>query len=314
MADRAAIIKNLQEGAERMACAGFVQRLGKLERNTLLSEACFDRIARKGVTIDSVYEQTHDWNETFYRTLFRAIDISANRRAYEELAQRVSYRTILRTGRAYKSVEALLFGTSGFLASFSDNDDYIRSLKEEYNYLAHKFELSPMRISSWTTIGVRPYNHPILRISQLVGFLAREEFVMNDLLKCRTTRDTEDLFCVSASEFWCNHYSTTPNEHSSTMPIGREKAHLLGINLVAQLQISYARHTQNSELSSRAVSLLCSLPAENNIYTRRWEAHGVKLHNAMESQGVIQLSTEYCANKRCKECPVAGFMLSQLNK
>lgn len=314
MANRAAIIRNLQDGAEKMACAGFVQRLGALERNALLSDACFDRIARKSATIESIYEETHDWNETFYRTLFRAIDISANRRAYEELAQRVPYRIILRTGRAYKEVEALLFGTSGFLASFSDNDDYIRSLKEEYNYLAHKFEISPMRISSWTTIGVRPYNHPILRLSQLVGFLAREEFVMNDLLKCCTTRDVEELFRISASEFWSKHYSSIPSNRASVMPIGREKAHLLGINLVAQLQICYARNTQNSELGNRAISLLCSLPAENNIYTRRWESHGVKIHNAMESQGVIQLSTEYCAHKRCKECPVAGFMLSQANK
>lgn len=314
MADREKIIKNLQEGADRMACAGFVQRLNSLERDALLTDACFDRIKRKSDHIENTYREVQDWNETFYRTLLRAIDVSTNRKAYEELAERLPYRILLRTGRAYKSVEALIFGTSGLLTSFSDNDDYIRVLKEEYNYLAHKFELSPMRATSWSIQGIRPYNHPILRLSQLVGFLAREEFVMNNLLDCRTTRDIEDLFRITASEYWSRHYSATPTDDAKSKPIGRDKAHLLGINLVAQLQICYARHTQNHELSNRAISLLCSLPAENNIHTRRWEAHGVKLRNAMESQGVIQLTTEYCAHKRCKECPVAGFMLASINK
>ena len=312
MADRESIIKNLQEGADRLACAGFVQRLNSLERDTLLSEACFDRIERKSKHIELTYSEVQDWNETFYRTLLRAIDTSTNRKAYEELAKRLPYRILLRTGRTYKSVEALIFGTSGLLATFSDNDDYIRVLKEEYNYLAHKFDLSPMRATSWSFQGIRPYNHPILRLSQLVGFLAREEFVMNNLLDCRTTRDVEELFRITASEYWSRHYSATPTSDTTLKPIGRDKAHLLGINLVAQLQICYARHTQNSELSNRAISLLCSIPAENNIHTRRWVAQGVRLRNAMESQGIIQLTTEYCAHKRCKECLVAGFMLASL--
>lgn len=312
--DKAKIIKNLEQGAERLSCAGFIQRLSTLERDTLFTEACFDRIHRKSQFIDRIFQETQDWNETFYRMLFRAIDISFNRGAYEELAKKIPYHIILRTGRTYKSVEALIFGTSGFLGTFDDNDDYIRTLKEEYNYLAHKFELSPMRVTMWTTKNVRPYNHPILRLSQLVGFLSREEFVMNNILDCRTVRDVEELFCVGASEFWCKHYATTPSDDAKIVSIGREKAHLLGINLVAQLQICYSRHNQNDDLSNRAISLLYALPAENNTYTRHWESHNIKSHNALESQALIQLSSEYCAHKRCDECPVAGFLLSHANK
>ena len=86
--DRAKIIKNLEQGAERLSCAGFIQHLSTLERDTLFTEACFDRIHRKSQFIDRIFQETQDWNETFYRMLFRAIDISFNRGAYEELAKK----------------------------------------------------------------------------------------------------------------------------------------------------------------------------------------------------------------------------------
>ena len=78
----------------------------------------------------------------------------------------------------------------------------------------------------------------------------------------------------------------------------------MGINLVVPIQIAYADNIGKGSLRERATTLLGTLPAENNRYTRRWIQEGLFLQNAKESQAVIQIVTEYCQKDRCNECPV----------
>ena len=86
---------------------------------------------------------------------------------------------------------------------------------------------------------------------------------------------------------------------------------MLGINVVAQLQIFYSEYTLRSDLDSRGIDLLEQLPAESNLYTNRWIKLGIKPENALESQALLQLTKEYCANLRCDKCPLRRFLESE---
>ena len=52
----------------------------------------------------------------------------------------------------------------------------------------------------------------------------------------------------------------------------------------------------------RAIRLLEQLPAENNYILRQWEACGLKVKHAADSQALIQLKSKYCDRHDCLRC------------
>lgn len=314
MDERKKILHNLQSGAAALSCGSYLKTLDGIHRSEIFVDAGYDRFVRKYNKIREIYlESGENWNQTFYAMMFRAMDVTGNRNAYERLAKIVDYGMILREQESAKSVEALLIGTSGLLANYRD-DEYILSLKSEFYYLAKKYAILPMRAAEWRIAGIRPYNHPVLRLAQIASFLTQKDFVMNSLLDCRTPDDVERLFGVEASAYWSSHF--IPAELSADIPkrIGREKSYLLGINLVAPLQYVYGSYIDNDRLRERAISLLEAIPAENNQYMRRWAEYGIKAHNAFDSQALLQIATEYCKSERCDECPIGRRILAKAEK
>lgn len=311
MDERTRLINNLKKSAASLNCGGYLRRLDEVYRGEIFVDAAYDRLIRKYRKIKEIYLGSgENWNQTFYAMMFRAMDVTGNRAAYERLARIVGYSIVLREQQSPLSVEALLIGTSGLLANYKE-DDYIRTLQSEYFYLAKKYALQPMRAAEWRIAGVRPYNHPVLRLAQIASFLAQKDFVMNKLLECRTPADVERLFGVEASEYWASHF--IPTELSADVPkrIGREKSALLGINLVAPLQYAYGSYVDSDVLRDRAIALLEAIPAENNQYIRQWERNGIRPHNAFESQALLQIATEYCRTEICGECPLGSKLIEK---
>lgn len=310
MEDAKKMIEALKRGAASLACGNYLCQLSSIQRQSTLTAASYDRLERKYSKIQEILELVqYDWNQTFLILLFRSMDASQNRDAYERLARLVPYRIIERERSSVKTIEALLLGTSGLLSVYRD-DEYIRSLKEEYFYLAQKYDLLPMRRREWDLSRCRPHNHPVLRIVQIAKLLATNEFLVNRILECKRREDVEQLFAIEASEYWSSHF--IPAQMSGDLPkrIGREKAHLLGINLVVQFQFAYAYHLCKEDLRTDALALLEELPAENNRYMRRWAERGVVATNAFESQALLQIATEYCGKMRCEECPIAKYLIA----
>ena len=89
-------------------------------------------------------------------------------------------------------------------------------------------------------------------------------------------------------------------------------ANIIGINLVSVLQFAYGSYTGREALRDSALTLLERLPAEDNRYMRGWHDAGLTPRSAFESQALLQLATEYCAAKRCAECPVGRRILNNL--
>jgi hypothetical protein len=102
--------------------------------------------------------------------LLRTIGGMDNKEAFTELAHRVPYAAILRERQVPQNVEAMLIGASGLLEIYP-HDIYILDLKRNFEYLATKYSITPMRASEWKLTKILPNNHPILRLSQVATFL-----------------------------------------------------------------------------------------------------------------------------------------------
>ena len=298
---------SIQAESQRV-CAKELLALDDSHRREAMAQLCFDRIGQKQEFLIDKFHDTDNWNETVYLMLLRSLDIKANRKAYERLAQVLPYRYFSRVGYERHSVEALLLGSAGLLPRLFlllKDDSQVAELQSIYDYDSHKFGLEKMNFEDWQLTGHIGDNHHVIRLLQLASVLSQHEYLLNDILACRTRYDVEKLFCNSSVPKWA--YRFMAEEHNGGA-FTRTKAQMLGINVVAQIQIFYSEYTMRADLDSRGFDLLEQLPAENNLFISRWAKLGVKAENALESQALLQLTKEYCATLRCDKCPLRRFL------
>ncbi len=289
------IVERLRAGAGGYACGTPLAALDPLQRHEVYTALVFDRLERKMRLVEALRTEANDnWNQTFYLLYFRTLGDRTNQEAYLKLARLVPYKAVLRERLTPRAVEAMMFGASGLLELYR-HDDYTLDLRRTFEHLAAKYEIEPMRPDEWTLSGIRPANHPVLRLAQAAAFFAQDEFVMDRTMACRSEEDIRRLFCVEASTYWRTHY--VPGAESEEQPkrIGTFKANIIGINLVAILQFAYGSYTGSESLRDSALSLLERLPAEENRYIFSWRDRGLRPANAFETQALLQLATEFCA-------------------
>ncbi len=299
----AEIVERLRAGAGHCACGERLAALDPLQRHELFTHLVFDRLERKMRLVESLHREAgENWNVTFYLLYFRTLGDRKNQEAYLELARRVPYKAVLRERLTPHAVEAMLFGASGLLELYR-HDDHTLGLRRAFEHLAAKYEIEPMLADSWELSGIRPANHPVLRLAQAAAFFAQDEFVMARAMACRTEGDIRQLFCIEAPAYWRTHY--VPGAESDEQPkrIGAFKANIIGINLVAILQFAYGSYTDNESLRESALLLLEKLPAEENRYILAWRERGLRAANAFETQALLQLATEYCAPAKAAASP-----------
>ena len=297
-------IERLQARAEEHPCGGYLAALASLQRAEICTTLLFDRLHRKMRTVEALRaEAAENWNQTFYLLYFRTLGDRTNQEVYLELARRVPYKNVLRERKVPHGVEAMLFGASGLLDLYR-NDEYTLNLRRNFEHLAAKYGIEPLDPAVWKLSEIRPANHPVLRLAQAAVFFTQDEFLLDRTMACRSEEEVKKLFCVEASEYWKTHF--IPGAASDERPkrIGAFKANIIGINLVAVLQFAYGSYIANERLRDSALALLENLPAEDNRYIRAWANAGIQPQNAFESQALLQLATEYCPGRRCAECPV----------
>ncbi len=307
---RLRMLHRLEAGAATCACGERLAALSTLHRSDLCTALVFDRLGRKMRLVEELHAACdRNWNRTFYGLYFRTLGDRQNQEAYLELARRVPYRVVLRERLTPHAVEAMLFGASGLLGLYP-HDSYTLDLGRTFVHLASKHDIRPMEASAWELAGIRPANHPVLRLAEAAEFFARDEFVVDRAMACRSEAEIRRLFCTEASAYWRTHHIPGSPADESPKRIGAFKANIIGINLVAVLQYAYGSYTGRDALRDNALALLERLPAEQNRYMRAWrEAGGPQPRNAFESQALLQLATEYCARRRCAECPLGRRIL-----
>ena len=122
-------------------------------------------------------------------------------------------------------------------------------------------------------------------------------------------KELERLFSRRAAPYWDTHYQfDQATAKASVKHIGRMQADLLIINAWVPLLFIYGVDHGQQHYKDQALHLLTQLAAENNAVVRRWQEAGVSPSNAAESQALLQLTNNYCSQRRCLECRI-GYQL-----
>ena len=227
----------------------------------------------------------NDWERATFVTLSRSFGFGLNGDAFERWAMRIPLQAAGKHRDDLFQIEALFLGIAGLIDETKavKSSQEVERLHQEFAYLKHKFSLGEsMQRSDWRFLRTRPQNFPFMRILQIAELYHNGKAQMSKLLEGKDIKELQQ--CL---------------EVKGTTAASRR---LLIINTVVPLLFAYGRHIGDEDICTRAIRLLEELPAENNFILRQWQACGLKVGTAADSQALIQLKRVYCDRIDCLRC------------
>jgi len=297
-----------------IACQGEVNKLDIFYIRHWLGSMVIERLREKSEHIMKILSVTgNDWEETFYRLLSRYFGFRVNTEPFEMLASALPFRIIRKHSDSRFQIEALLYGTAGMLDEglFKEalNDRYYTDLIKEYKILSAKYSLKPVHGWIWKFARLRPANFPTLRISQLAAMLSVAGGIFSRTLEAGTIHDLRDLFEVTASEYWDNHFVFGKVSRSYHKNTGSQATDILLINAIIPSIFVFGKYRDSNEICEKAITFLENIGPEENIIINEWQSAGIDADTAFITQGLIQLRNNYCKKRRCLDCGIGNKLL-----
>ena len=162
-----------------------------------------ERMERKsGEILHNLEWNKNDWEQTCYQLLGKYFGSHINKEPFELLTHFLDYKILLKHINDTFQLEALLFGVAGFL-----NKDFVeiypRQLKQEYNFLKHKYDLKEMQEHHWQFLRIRPVSFPTIRLAWFAKVIQQMP-LLNNILESGDENNCLDDIVVS--EYWEEHF------------------------------------------------------------------------------------------------------------
>ena len=309
------IAENYQElliQSEKPACYRYLSIVDQIYVRSMIDNVLVERLQSKIEVISkTLLQNQNNWNETFYQRLAYNFGHKTNALPFEMLARSLPLTVLAHHVQSLFQLEALLFGQAGMLNEQLLGDDYFLKLREEYSYLAKKYNLKGMETHIWKFMRMRPANFPSLRIAQFAALLNRSENLFSKLVGCETVSTMLSLFDVQASTYWETHYRFNQTSRKQIKKMGIASIHNLMINTIVPILYLYGDRNNKPELKRKAFDLLEAIPPEQNQIIRRWSELGINSVNAYDTQALIQLKNVYCDHKKCLKCQIGNKVINR---
>ena len=295
-------------------CYRIIPSLTTLTVHSWMAALQTERLEQKTIAIEQRVNQANgSWEDAYFITLARNYGFGINGDAFEEWARHIPLQAVGKHRDDLFQIEAIFMGQAGLLdlnaipARYQQdalNEGYFAKLRNEYQYLAHKFSLQPMDVNRWRFLRLRPQNFPHIRIAQLANLYYQRRNSLSALVDCHDMVALADLLQTQVTSYWETHYTFGSESFRSTKHLSPSSVNLLIINTCIPMLFAYGRHTTKEDLCDRAFDFLEQLKAENNHIIRMWQECGLEVKTAGDSQALIQLKREYCDKRDCLRCRI----------
>ena len=269
-----------------------------------------ERLDKKSEIVKQMLDKTkNDWDSVLYSLILKSFGMKVNENPMEMLSRFLPYSIIRKHKNNLEQLNALFFGVSAFLNSAKD--DYSLSLKKEYDYLKHKYNLEEMEISSWKFLRLRPANFPTIRLAQLSALFFNNESLFSIIKDQKSVKETQKLFDLELEKYWDTHYILDKVSVLKKKKLGKSTIDVIIINAIVPLFYHYGKvHTSFSDFS---VKLLGEVKSEKNKVVSKFSKFPIQLDSAAKSQSLIHLYNEYCSQKKCLNCDI-GIQILKHNE
>lgn len=207
-------------------CYRVIGSLPRLTVHSWMSALQTERLQQKTEAIEQRVKAAEGaWERAFFTTLARNFGFGVNGDAFEAWANALPLDAAAHHRDDPFQIEALFLGQAGLLnvAAVAERrqietaaDSYFQRLSKEYNYLAHKFRLTPMDGRQWRFLRLRPQNFPYIRIAQLVHLYCSRHCSLSIMADCETLDDARRMLSTETTPYWHNHYTFGQETADST--------------------------------------------------------------------------------------------------
>ena len=302
----------LQRTDEYPPCYKVIPDLSALIIHSWMAALQTERLEQKTEAIRKRAELCNgSWEDAYFVTLARNYGFGINGEVFEQWAYNIPLNAVAHHRDDLFQIEAIFMGQAGLLELDSIpeyyqkdalNDGYFAKLRNEYQYLAHKFSMKPIDFKLWRFLRLRPQNFPHIRISQLANLYYQQKAGLSQLIECETLDELKNVLKSQVTPYWETHYTFGSTSPKNEKHLSYGSINLLMINTAIPMLFAYGRHTTKEVLCDKAFDFLEQLKAENNHIIRMWQQVGLPVKTAGDSQALIQLKKEYCDKKECLRC------------
>lgn len=293
-----------------IACETELSTVLSIIINGWLDSVYIARLEQKVKRIEAILKQSqNNWESVLFIMLTRNFGTKINAEAFQSLAQHIPFNLIQKCAPDIFRLEALLMGMGSLIPEHS-TDSYALQLTSEYDFLKHKFQLDETGVLPIQFYKLRPSNFPTIRLSQLADLYHMHTNLFQKILETSTLEDYYVLLSGQASAYWDTHYSFDQSQSKRIKKISKNHIDLLLINTIIPIRFAYARYKSIDE-ESLLLEIMRSIAPEKNTIIKKFQALGSKAENALDSQALLQLKTEYCDKKQCLQCRIGNWLLGQ---
>ncbi len=277
-----------------------------------LKNLYFERLEQKSALVRELLTQTNnDFEAVLFQLLAKNFGLKVNGDVFLQLAKSIDFSIVRKESFNEKSLASLLFGQAGFLSDETEIP-YQMELKQEYEYLAHKYTLSPLENNQFSFFRMRPNNFPTIRLGQLVALFNRHQNLFSKVISLSKPEDFYKLFLVEVNDFWKEHYTFETPSKKSLKKLTKQFVDLLIINTIIPLKYVYLQLLKKP-YKTEILNIMHQLKPEKNKIIDNFSALGITAQNAFESQALIQLKKAYCTPKYCLKCAIGKELLGKNN-
>ncbi len=302
--------KSFLNSKKWIPCQDQIDEIAYFDLISFFDNLMVERLESRASSIDDELTITQqDFREVFYRKLLRNFGFKVNDTAFELLAKSLPIKVLTKHCNQPKQVEALLYGQAGMLSG-TFKDQYPKQLKTEYEFLKDKYALEPIDPKLWKFMRLRPANFPTIRIAQFARVIIKTKAQITTILDAKKLVNIINLFNVVANNYWETHFRFDTVGQTRKKSLGKSSIDLLLINTVIPFMFVYGQRINDVKLQDKALLWLDQIKSENNNIIRRFKNLNINAQNALQSQALLQLKTNYCDKKRCLECRIGHQLLN----
>lgn len=303
----------MQNQLKWINCESDFNSFEELKLKSWLERVFVERLEEKSKLIQQMLHQSkNNWDEVLFLMLAKNFGLKINGEAFLSVAKSIPFQVFQKCAQSQLQLEALLFGQAHLLEKKDVENAYFLQLKNEYSYLAQKFQLKNKAVLPVQFYGARPTNFPSIRLAQLASLYHQNQHLFSGLMKVKNKMEISEVFTIQLHDFWQTHYTFEKESKPRKNQLSANFIDLLIINTVVPIQFSFAKFTNEFELEISSISLLSNLPSEKNKVIEKYNTlRENTATNAMESQALLQLKKKYCDRHKCLQCNLGIELLGR---
>lgn len=271
-----------------------------------------ERLERKSAYIRELLKTSNnDWEQVCFLLLLRSFGLNINGDAFADIGNTIDFSIVRKVRADLFQTESLLMGTAGLLLETDTTDEYQSQLESEYQFLRNKFAIPDRNGIKPEFFRLRPANFPTIRLSQLANLLVKNPNLFHNAIQTDTVKGLYELFDVTASSYWDTHYTFgKPTPHGKKR-VSKRFVDTIIVNALIPLRFCYANYLGKGD-SEALLQIASQLHKEANQISTKFEACGVTVSSAKDSQALLTLYDSYCSQNKCLQCTVGSTLMGEM--